>query len=251
MFGELVESSISGQKTNQGWAVVLSVVLQMAALSVFVLIPLIYTEALPQRILDIFVLAPPPPRSAPAPAAAMPHIAKPVPHWIQSGKLIAPARIPPDVQILNEQNLNGDTAPDVGADCSGCVGGGVPGGNPDGLPSGIIGSIGTGPAPPAPVKPAPQLIRVGGNVQAAKIIHQVQPLYPAVARTAHISGTVVLHAIIGKDGSVEQLQYVSGPPLLMRSAMDTVRQWRYQPTLLDGDPVEVDTTITVVFTLGG
>ena len=71
------------------------------------------------------------------------------------------------------------------------------------------------------------------------------------AKTAHISGTVVLHAIIGTDGTVQDLQYISGPPLLMRSAMDAVHQWRYKPTMLNGEPVEVDTTVQVVFTLGG
>ena len=86
---------------------------------------------------------------------------------------------------------------------------------------------------------------------AAKLIRQVTPVYPTIAKTAHISGTVMLHAIISKDGTIEELDYVSGPPLLMRNAMDAVRQWRYNPTLLNGEPVEVDTTISVVFTLGG
>jgi protein TonB len=71
-----------------------------------------------------------------------------------------------------------------------------------------------------------------------------------IAKTAHVSGTVVLHAVIAKDGTIQELQYVSGPPLLMKSAMDAVKQWRYKPTQLNGDPVEVDTTIDVVFTLG-
>ena len=84
-----------------------------------------------------------------------------------------------------------------------------------------------------------------------RIIRQVTPIYPTIAKTAHISGTVTLHAIISKDGSIQELTYVSGPPLLMRNAMDAVRQWRYNPTLLNGEPVEVDTTISVVFTLGG
>jgi periplasmic protein TonB len=83
------------------------------------------------------------------------------------------------------------------------------------------------------------------------MVRQIMPVYPPIAKTAHISGTVVLHAVIAKDGSVEDLQYVSGPPLLMKAAMDAVKQWRYQPTQLNGDPVEVDTTISVVFTLGG
>lgn len=102
-----------------------------------------------------------------------------------------------------------------------------------------------------PAAEQPARIRVGGNVMAAKLAHQVLPIYPEIAKTAHISGTVVLHAIVGKDGSVRQLQFVSGPPLLMRSAMDAVRQWQYEPTLLNGEPVEVDTTVSVVFTLGG
>jgi TonB family protein len=96
-----------------------------------------------------------------------------------------------------------------------------------------------------------QRIRVGGNVAVANMTHQVMPIYPPLAKQAHITGTVVLHCVIGKDGSVEQLEYVSGPPLLMKSAMDAVRQWTYKPTLLNGEAVEVDTTVSVVFTLGG
>ena len=84
----------------------------------------------------------------------------------------------------------------------------------------------------------------------ARAINRVEPSYPAIARAAHVQGTVVLHAIIGKDGTVQQLQLVSGPPLLVNAAMDAVRQWRYQPTELNGEPVDVDTTIQVVFTLG-
>ena len=98
---------------------------------------------------------------------------------------------------------------------------------------------------------APRSIRVGGNVSQANLVYQVAPVYPAIAKSAHISGTVVLHAIIGQDGTVQNLQYISGPPLLMKSAMDAVQQWRYKPTLFNGDPVNVDTTLTVVFTLGG
>jgi protein TonB len=129
------------------------------------------------------------------------------------------------------------------------VPGGVAGGSAGGVLGGIIGGVGSNMPPPP--KATPARIRVGGNVQAAKMVRQIMPVYPPIAKTAHIAGTVVLHAVIAKDGSVEDLQYVSGPPLLMKSAMDAVRQWRYQPTQLNGDPVEVDTTISVVFTLGG
>lgn len=76
------------------------------------------------------------------------------------------------------------------------------------------------------------------------------PIYPQLAKQAHIEGTVVLHAIIAKDGTISNLQFISGHPLLMKAAIDAVRQWQYKPTLLNGESVEVDTTITVVFTLG-
>ena len=114
------------------------------------------------------------------------------------------------------------------------------------------GIIGSGPsAPPPPPKPTtPQRIRVGGNVEAASLVQKVAPVYPPIAKTAHVSGTVVLHAIIAKNGAIQQLQFVSGPPLLMQSAMAAVKRWRYRPTMLNGQPVEVDTTIDVVFSLG-
>jgi len=97
----------------------------------------------------------------------------------------------------------------------------------------------------------PKALQVGANVEAAQLIRQVAPVYPPIAKTAHISGTVVLHAIIGKDGTVEDLQFVSGPPLLLKSAMDAVKQWQYKPTLAMGELVRVDTTISVVYVLGG
>jgi hypothetical protein len=103
----------------------------------------------------------------------------------------------------------------------------------------------------APPPPEATRIRVGGNVAAAKLTHQVTPVYPKAAKAARVSGTIILHCVIGKDGKIMQLTYVSGPPLLLQASMDAVRQWIYQPTLFKGKPVEVDTTISVVFVLGG
>jgi TonB family protein len=99
--------------------------------------------------------------------------------------------------------------------------------------------------------PKPKRLRVGGNVAAAQLIHQVTPVYPAAAKEQRVEGTVLLHAIIGKDGTLQNLMYVSGPPILMSSAIEAVKQWQYKPTLLMGEPVEVDTTISVVYRLGG
>jgi Gram-negative bacterial TonB protein C-terminal/Uncharacterized protein conserved in bacteria (DUF2059) len=98
-------------------------------------------------------------------------------------------------------------------------------------------------------KPAPQRIRLGASAAADALVTQVEPKYPEAAKSAHICGTILLHAIIGKDGSMQQLEYISGPRLLLHSAMDAVRQWRYRPMILDGQPVEVDTKISVAYTM--
>jgi len=159
------------------------------------------------------------------------------PKFIQPQRMVAPTVIPKKVEIVK------DEAPDVGAGGLGVAGG---------VAGGVLGGIITSGGPPPPPKPpTPQRITIGGNVQQAKAIERTQPQYPAIAKAAHVQGTVVLHAIIAKDGTVQQLQLMSGPPLLVNAAMEAVRQWRYQPTLLNGEPVEVDTTIQVVFSLGG
>jgi protein TonB len=153
---------------------------------------------------------------------------------------VQPKAIPKDVKIIKED------APDMDAGVQGGVPGGVPGGSMGGVIGGVIGGMGGAPPPPRPTQTR---IKQGGQVQAAMIINRVQPMYPPLARQTRISGTVRLHAIIGKDGSVQQLEVISGHPLLVQSALDAVRQWRYRPTLLNGEPVEVDTTIDVIFSL--
>jgi len=98
--------------------------------------------------------------------------------------------------------------------------------------------------------PAPPILRVGGNVMTAKAVNTPSPPYPEYAREQHVSGTVVLHAVVGTDGRVCSLQVVSGPPELVGASLNAVRQWRYKPTTLNGQPVAIDTTISVVFALG-
>lgn len=246
MFDDLVVSSAQPKRTNTGWTMILSTVVQVAILGVLILIPLIYTEALPKQMLTTFLVAPAPPPPPPPPAAPVQRIVKPVTRLIHNGQMMAPTVIPKKVEMIKEEEL----PPDVGTvGVVGGVPGGIAGGSAGGVLGGIIGGVGSN-LPPPP-KATPSRIRVGGNVQQAALVRQVQPLYPPIAKTAHISGTVILHAIIAKDGSIEHLEYVSGPPLLMKSAMDAVSQWRYKPTMLNGEPVEVDTTVQVVFTLGG
>lgn len=97
----------------------------------------------------------------------------------------------------------------------------------------------------------PMRIRVSSSVAQAQLVHQVNPTLPTEARQQHVQGTVVLHAIIDRDGNVARLEPVSGPSELVQAAVEAVRQWRFKPTLLNGDPVEMDTTITITFTVGG
>jgi TonB family protein len=92
-------------------------------------------------------------------------------------------------------------------------------------------------------------VTVGGNVQRERLVRKVQPEYPQDAKDGKIQGTVVLHVILGTDGTVQQIQVVSGHPLLVQSALDAMKQWRYQPTLLNGQAVEVDTQVNVIFSL--
>jgi len=241
MFEEMVVSSPKGKKTNKPWTVVLSGVVQAAFLAVLILIPLIYTEALPKASLATLLIAPPPPPPPPPPPAAQIVKVKPQVHLMDAGKLVAPKAIPKEVKIIKEEAEQPDM---MGA--AGGVPGGVPGGQMGGVIGGGIGGVGGAPPPP---KPTQTRIRQGGAVQNAMLINRVQPQYPPLARQTRISGTVRLHAIISKDGSVQQLEVLSGHPLLVQAALDAVRQWKYRPTLLNGEPVEVDTTIDVIFSL--
>jgi protein TonB len=243
MFEEMVVSTSQAKKTNKPTTVLVSMILQVGFLALLILIPLIYTEALPRAMMSSILLAPPPPPPPPPPPAAVQVVKiKPVQHLMEAGKLVAPKAIPKDVKIIKEE----EAPPDM-AGMAGGVPGGVAGGSMGGVIGGVIGGAGSG-APP-PTKTAPKRVTVGGNVQAARLVNKVQPLYPPLARQTRISGTVKLHAIIGKDGTVQRLEVQSGHPLLVQSAQDAVRQWRYQPTLLNGEPVEVDTEIDVIFSL--
>ncbi len=237
MFEELLVSNPYETRTKQRWTVLVSLVFQVTFLGILLLIPLIYTEALPKAMLATLLVAPPPPPPPPPPAQVQ-TVRKTQVHLMDAGKLMAPKAIPKNITIIKEE-----ADPDMG------VGGGVLGGVAGGSGSvgggngGVIGGM------PAPPKPTASRIKVGGNVTAARLQNKVSPVYPALARQTRISGTVRLHAIIAKDGTVQQLEVLSGHPLLVQAALDAVRQWRYQPTLLNGEPVEVDTTVDVIFSL--
>jgi protein TonB len=109
----------------------------------------------------------------------------------------------------------------------------------------VVGGI---PAPPPPPPPAAP-VRVGGNIKEPKKIHDVKPIYPQIAQTAKVAGIVIIEATIGRDGSVKDARVLRSVPLLDNAALEAVRQWRFTPTLLNNEPVEVIMTVTVNFTL--
>jgi protein TonB len=232
-------------KTKQGWTTALSFILQTALIGVMILIPLIYTEALPKQQLMTFLVAPPPPPPPPPPAAAAIKVVKQIQTELDNGQLRTPTKIPEKVKMITE-----DEPPPPASGIAGVVGG-VPGGTPGGQMGGVIGGIISSTPVSVPKVATPQRVRVSGGVTAGNLIYGPKPPYPQIARTARIQGAVVLHALISKQGTIENLQVVSGHPMLTQSAMEAVRQWKYKPYFLNGEPVEVDTTITVNFTLGG
>jgi periplasmic protein TonB len=235
-------------KTRKPWTVFLSFVVQCLFIGILVLIPLIYTDSLPRAQLTSFLTAPPPPPPPPpppTPAAAPKVVQKVIPRQFDANKLMAPKVIPKEIANIREEDLPPPSGGVVGG-----VPGGVPGGTAGGVLGGIIGAVPSAAPPPPPPKPVtPQRIRVGGNVQAANLIRKITPTYPPLAKQARIQGTVRFTAVIGKDGTIQNLQLVTGHPLLVAAASEAVKQWLYKPTLLNGEPVEVVTQIDVNFTL--
>lgn len=225
-------------------------ILEVIIIGVMILIPLIYTEALPKAQLMTFLAAPPPPPPPPPPPAA----ATPPPRIIHrvsmEDVMRAPTVIPKTIAQVKDEP---EPAPNAGVGVVGGVPGGVPGGTMGGVLGGVIGGVLSAAAPPPPPPPpkpqAPKRIRVGGQVESAKLIFQPKPEYPPLAKMARIQGVVRLDAIISKDGTIQDLKVISGHPLLVKAALDAVQRWRYQPTLLNGDAVEVATEIDVNFTL--
>ncbi len=196
-----------------------------------------------------FLVAPPPP--PPPPPAAAPMIKAAPVHRVfeNAGKLVAPTAIPKQVQMLKEEPL-----PDVEGTggVAGGVPGGVAGGSMGGVIGGIIGGVSTGPiAPLAPKEKGPKVpIRVGGRVKEPRLISRIEPRYPPLALQTHLQGTVIVDAIIDEHGDVTEVKVVSGPPLLIPSALEAVRHWKYQPTFLNDEPIPVQLNVVVQFRLG-
>jgi protein TonB len=232
------------------WAITASVAGQTLVLSAGILVSLIHTDALPRSVSITTVTAPGGPLKAAAPSVGPATPARPR----TTARLFVYST--PSARLSESKSESAGlllSSIDAGVDSSGNLGNGAIFGG-FGLPGGDVRI----PPPVEPVtrvpeRPAAPVIRtpitVSRGVQAAKLMRQVNPAYPPLAVQAHISGTVRLAAIIGRDGAIQNLRVVSGHPLLTTAAVEAVKQWRYQPTLLNGEAVEVITQIDVNFTL--
>jgi len=243
MFEDSLIESGGRLKTKRGLTTSLSFLFEAMLLGVMILIPLLFTDALPKTQLLTLIVAPPPPPPPPPPAAAPVHIVKQVQTDIINGQLRTPTKIPKKVEMIKED----EAPPPVMAG----VVGGVPGGVPGGQMGGVIGGIISSTPVAVPKVAAPTRVRVSQGVTEGMVLRRVQPNYPPLARQARIQGDVVLQAEISKDGAIENLRVISGHPMLAPAAIDAVKQWRYKPYFLNGEPVAVETQITVKFSLSG
>ena len=227
--------------SKKPYTVLVSLLLQVAALAVLIIVPLIYTQVLPQaKLRSVFAAPTPPPPAMPKPPPTMSRMTAARPSFQPIfGKDLVPRNAPPlprEVAVgaapnLGEGVMGGDSYATVPMDALQVKA-------PEPLPT--------------PVAREPIVKRVRrGTMEASQLIHRVQPEYPPIAKQIHVQGAVEFTAVISKEGMIENLQLVRGHPILVAAARNAIIQWRYKPTILNGEPVEVITTITVNFTLNG
>jgi protein TonB len=213
------------------------------------LVPLIYTEALPKAVWMEVLRAPSPP--PPPPSFVGTQATRRATRGVSSEEILkAPPTIPPTIAQIHDELL---PPAQLSSTSNGIPGGMYDGQSDAGLDPvlrNILRNATPQPPPPETAKAAPPVrIRQGGIVSAARLIYQPKPDYPEIAKMTRTEGAVEFEAVIGKDGTIEELKVLRGHPLLVRAALDAVRRWRYQPTLLNGEPIEVQTEITVNFKL--
>ena len=228
--------TMKGMKGKSGRWMLVTGAIDAAILLALILIPLIYPEALPAAMMQTLLFLPPPPPPPlppPPPQVKVVHVES----EMMNNQLTAPTRIPHNISMVSEKETAASSFGVAGME-------GMGGG------SGMGGFFGgnTGPKVNAA---APKKVNISAGVAVGLLIQKTIPVYPPIAKAARVSGTVVLQATISKQGTIENLHVVSGPAMLQQAALDAVRTWRYRPYLLNNEPVEVDTTVNVIFTLGG
>jgi len=227
-------------------ALPLAYILEGIIVCALLLVPLIHMEAFPNLRWITTPVPPPPPPGPPARTAHVRTTRRPAPP--STSTITVPPVIPTHIAIIRDEPPE---PPAIGP--GNWVVGGLNqpgGGGRDGVLNSILRDTNTPPPPPLPARqPATRRIRVS-VIEHAKLLFHPDPEYPTLAKMARIQGTVRMEAVISKDGTIQALKALSGHPLLVRAAMDAVARWRYQPTLLNGEPVEVVTEVEVKFILG-
>ena len=224
---------------------VVSATVQVLVLALLLLLPLYFSEAIDLHQFNRTLIAAPPPAPAPPPPPAAARSVAPKRRALSvTGKLVAPKVIPHEVARLSEEPEGNDLAAAV------VPGEGVLGGVPGGQPGGVIGGALSGAAPPTPIDSAPKSpIRVGKGLKAPRVIFGPDPVYPVLARQSRIGGAVVIDAVIDTEGNVVQMRTVSGQPILVLAAMEALRQWKYEPTIIGGQAFPVQLLVTITFHL--
>jgi protein TonB len=243
MFADSMLETSWDQRSRRSWTTLSSFGLQALVVGILLIVPLVRPVALPflRPLATPVSLAVPP---GPPPVAHQQQTTAPVQSNLSNNVLIAPREIPR--QILNvAENIAPPQIGPVGPYVQGSTGSG-------GDPSGVLGSLGTPgsailPQPPRPVVAQPRI----SHMMEGNLIYRTQPEYPFVAKSAHIQGQVRISAIISKEGTIENLHVIAGPPLLVHAAVEAVTKWRYRPYILNNEPVEVETQIVVNFSLSG
>ncbi len=235
MFEDALMESGGRIRTHRGWISGLAAICNGSIVCLFVLLPLLHPASLPKQTLSMLLAAPAPP--AAPPIARVVSVASRAPLLVDA--FAAPSHIPDHIATVDHEP-------------SPAIGTGI---NPlardsEGLFNALPDSIGTATPPHVRVTPARKPVISSGVMEGRKL-SGAEPRYPTIAVAAHIQGTVLLTATISKTGTIENLLVMSGPPMLAPAAAEAVRTWRYRPYSLNGEPVEVETTVRVIFNLGG
>jgi protein TonB len=232
---------ISGAKSRHldPWAAVGSVALLSFILGALVVIPLFHTDVLMAERRTLTMLYVPPAATA-SNVASLPVLTSTfsnIPTKISIPRALHTTQEVPSAPVVTAAGVVGG------------VPGGVAGGVPGGVLSDLLRSKGTAPVLASTPTPAPKRTRVPARIAEANLVYDVAPEYPPEAGRERIEGIVVLMAVIGKDGTVRDVRVESGLPVLAQAAIEAVKQWRYRPYILNGEPIEIDSQITINFNL--
>jgi protein TonB len=244
MFEDSLVESAALLRTHNRWPAVVSITAQLCAAALVLTIPLLHPEVLPMlHILPATLATPrapvPPPRpirlesravTAASSAPTAPSAVQRTSVFRDIIRSTSPAVDAPPIAVVNLGNTNASLPPGINS----------------AAPAGPHVTVG-----PSAAKPSSERLKLSSGVTAGNLIAPIRPEYPSIAKAAHVEGTVVIDAVISRSGSIESLRVLSGPPMLQAAALAAVREARYRPFLLNGQPTEVQTTITINFRMGG